>query len=101
MTYEIDFRYKIIVIFCLYKSNRTIINLFDFTKKFIFTIVFFISIQIMTTKNGDWWPSSTVQYQAGSGSQTFILIENCNGQPYTITLRNNTGVTFAAVVREI
>ena len=55
----------------------------------------------MTTTNGGWWPSSTVQYQAGSGSQTFILIENCNGQPYTITLRNNTGVTFAAVVREI
>lgn len=98
MTCEIDFCYKNIIFF-YYKSQIRL--LLVLTKKFIFTIVFFISIQIMTTTNGGWWPSSTVQYQAGSGSQTFILIENCNGQPYTITLRNNTGVTFAAVVREI
>ena len=55
----------------------------------------------MATKNGGWWPSKTIDYEAGSGSKTFILIEKCNGEPYTITLRNNSGVTFAAVVREI
>lgn len=54
--------------------------------------------KIEVTKNGGWWPSKTVTYQAGSGSQTIDLINNCNGEPYTIKFTNNTGVTIVAHV---
>lgn len=54
--------------------------------------------KIEVTKNGGWWPSKTVTYQAGSGTQTIDLINNCNGEPYTIKFTNNTGVKIVANV---
>lgn len=54
--------------------------------------------KIEVTKNGGWWPSKTVTYAAGSGTQTIDLINNCNGEPYTIKFTNNTGVTIVARV---
>lgn len=54
--------------------------------------------KIEVTKNGGWWPSKTVTYEYGSGTQTIDLINNCNGEPYTIKFTNNTGVTFTAFI---
>ena len=58
------------------------------------------TIKIEVTKKGWLWPSKTVTYQGNSGTQTFDLINNCNGNSYTIKLTNNTGVTFTAVVTQ-
>lgn len=52
--------------------------------------------KIEVTKNGGWWPLKTVTYAAGSGTKTIDLINNCNGEPYTIKFTNNTGVTIVA-----
>lgn len=54
--------------------------------------------KIDVTKNGGWWPSTTINYDPNSGTQTIDLIENCNGEPYTIKFTNNTGVTIIARV---
>lgn len=54
--------------------------------------------KIEVTKNGGWWPSNTVTYQAVSESQTIDLINNCNGKPYTIKFTNNTGVKIVCFV---
>lgn len=52
--------------------------------------------KIEVTKNGGWWPSKAVTYPGDSGSQTIDLINNCNGEPYTIKFTNNSGVTIVA-----
>lgn len=52
--------------------------------------------KIEVTKNVRWWPLKTVTYAAGSGTKTIDLINNCNGEPYTIKFTNNTGVTIVA-----
>ncbi len=50
--------------------------------------------KIEVTKNGGWWPSKTVTYQGTGSTQTIDLINNCNGEPYTVKFTNNTGVTI-------
>lgn len=52
--------------------------------------------KIEVTKNGGWWPSNTVTYQAGSGTVNIDLINNCNGEPYTVKFTNNSGVFIVA-----
>lgn len=43
-------------------------------------------IIIKVTKNGGWWASKTLQVNAGTDAATYDLINNCNGEPYTITI---------------
>ncbi len=58
------------------------------------------TVKISATKNGGWWPSKSVTYQKGSGTQTYDLIDNCNGEPYTLEFKNGTGCTMAAIAFE-
>lgn len=43
-------------------------------------------VKIEVTKNGGWWPSKTVTVYSGASQSIYDLINNCNGEPYTIKL---------------
>lgn len=49
-------------------------------------------ISIKVTKNGGWWPSKSGTLEVGT--HTYNLIENCNGQPYTLKFEANNGDAY-------
>ena len=54
--------------------------------------------KIEVIKSGSLIPSKTITYQAGSGTKTIDLVNNCNGNSYIIRFTNNSGVTIIARV---
>lgn len=43
-------------------------------------------VKMEVTKNGGWWPSKTVTVYAGANQGVYDLINNCNGEKYTIKM---------------
>lgn len=42
------------------------------------------AVTVKVTKNGGWWPSKTITVPRGQGTTMYTLIENCNGEVYTV-----------------
>ena len=55
-------------------------------------------VKVSVTKNGGWWPSKSFTVNT-VGSATYDLINNCNGEPYTITFESNGGLIYGSVVQ--
>lgn len=55
-------------------------------------------VKVSVTKNGGWWPSKSFTINT-VGTATYDLINNCNGEPYTITFNSNGGLIYGSVVQ--
>lgn len=42
------------------------------------------AITVKVTKNGGWWPSKTITVPRGQETTLYTLIDNCNGEVYTV-----------------
>lgn len=49
------------------------------------------AITVKVTKNGGWWPSTTITVPRGQGTTDYILISNCNGEVYTVEFEADPG----------
>lgn len=57
------------------------------------------NLKISTTKQGGWWPSNTTTITANGQTSTYTLIQNCNGETYTIKMEPNGGeASYAAFI---
>lgn len=48
------------------------------------------AVKVEVWKNGGWWSSNTFVV-SGTGTNTYDLKDNCNGEPYTIYFDSNSG----------
>lgn len=48
-------------------------------------------ITVKVTKNGGWWPSKTITVPRGQGTTVYTLIDNCNGEVYTVEFEADPG----------
>ena len=46
-------------------------------------------VTIEVTKNGGWWPSTKIEVPNDSTTRIYTLIENCNGEEYSIKVYTN------------
>lgn len=54
-------------------------------------------LKVTVTKNGGWWPSKTLTIPADGSTNTYTLIENCNGEPYTINMTTTGDCSYVVL----
>lgn len=55
-------------------------------------------LNIKVYKNGGWWASENVDVPVDKNTYIYPLIDNCNGEPYTIVFSSKVECTFTAIV---
>jgi len=56
------------------------------------------SCTLKVTKNGGWWASTTITIPCDGTTHQYVLIENCNGEPYELDFYQPVEGTLTAIV---
>lgn len=56
------------------------------------------SCTLKVTKNGGWWASTTITIPCDGTTHQYVLIENCNGEPYELNFYQPVEGTLTAIV---
>lgn len=54
-------------------------------------------VKLEVYKNGGWWPSTTITLKQDAAVATYSLINNCNGEEYTLVFTAQVGTVLGGL----